>query len=266
MDQRSSLLRHLIRIFLGGVLAVCAWTGVYAEDPRLEIRMPDLTGRPGEAFAIPVYVDYLADTLDGFTVSIGLTRDDLIYFEVDTVQSGPDTLYVCQFDTSGTLSSGWQFVAARSIGRAGLDVRLTGVADLASGTTPGLPPSATGVLIKFFGRIRSDIPDDLIGDTVGLNVLDDASYYSNSFGQLIQPVLNTDGSVAIWDGIPGDLDCNGAINPTDGVYLVNYVYKNWTILCRDELGDLNCDSRINPVDIVQLVSHIYKGWPIPPCR
>jgi len=266
VDLRSSFVGCFTLIIVVCGLLVYPSSDVFAEDPRLEIRVPDLEGAMGELLTIPVYLDNHVDTLDGYTISITLSRDDLLYFEVDTVQVGEDTIYVCQLDTSGTLTSGWQFTAARSIGRNGLDLRITALAEIAQRGTPGILPSASGVLFKIFGRVKENIPANLGDSAVTINVVDAASYYSDPHGQLIEPVLNTDGSVSVISWIPGDLNCDLTINPTDCVYLVNHVFKNWDILCHNQLGDLNCDGLLNPVDVVLLVNYIYRGWPFQPCE
>ncbi len=63
----------------------------------------------------------------------------------------------------------------------------------------------------------------------------------------------------------GDVTCDGAINPVDVVFMVNYVYKNWQLLCAPPncprtAGDVNCDDNVNPVDVVYYVNFVYKNW------
>jgi hypothetical protein len=266
VDLRSYPVSKIVRFVTVIATALVPLAYVFADDPRVEIRLPDnSSGMMGELVTIPVYLDYLADTLDGYMVSISLTRDDILYFEVDTVVAGEDTSFVCEFDTSGTLSSGWQYIAARSLAHRGLDVRVTGVSDVATGTGPGIAPASSGVLVRIFGRIKRNLPDSLVGKVVGLDIADIASFYSNEAGQLILPALNTDGQVTLDAGMPGDMNCDGDINPIDCVYLINYVYKNWDVLCNNAAADLNCDVQINPVDVVLIINSVYKNWPVPPC-
>jgi len=71
-----------------------------------------------------------------------------------------------------------------------------------------------------------------------------------------------------------DLNQDGGINPTDVVYLVNYVYKDLdgrTPLpdCPQENGDWNCDGQINPVDVVYYANYVYRqigDGPCDPCE
>jgi len=76
-------------------------------------------------------------------------------------------------------------------------------------------------------------------------------------------------------GVWGEVNGDGAINPTDVVYMVNFVYKNQDARvqppnCPLEAGDVNCDSNVNPVDIVYYVNYVYKNltpWPcLDPCQ
>ena len=61
----------------------------------------------------------------------------------------------------------------------------------------------------------------------------------------------------------GDLDNEGLVNPTDVVYLVDYIYKNTDArvqppACPVEAGDMNCDGQLHAADVVILVNLIYK--------
>ena len=63
----------------------------------------------------------------------------------------------------------------------------------------------------------------------------------------------------------GDITCDGAVNPVDVVYMVNFVYKNIDDRCTDgwncaqSAGDVNCDDGVNPVDVVLYVNYVYKN-------
>jgi len=235
-----------------------------AQD-TLKMYVAEVEDYPGALVEIPISIQLAADSLDGFLISMALSRDDIAYFEVDTVVVGDDTSFVCQFDTAGCLASGWEHVQARSTAGIGLDLRLSGISDVGSGLVPGIPSYSSGQLVKIYARIRPDVPDTLSDRTVVLNIHQMTSNYSNENGVTISPVLNFNGSVTVLQGTKGDVNCDGLVNPTDAVYLVNYVYKNWHLLCSDVLGDMNCDDNLNPVDVVLLINHVYKNWAIPPC-
>jgi hypothetical protein len=237
------------------------------DTDTLVLRIGHVTGHVGSLVEIPIGIDIPStDSLDGFLIAMALSRNDLVYFEVDTVEQDNDTIYVCQFDTMGTLASGWEHVQARSVGGKGLDLRLSGLSDIGTGMTPGIPSNTSGTLIKIFSRIKPDVPDTMSDRVVYLNVHRSSISFSNQDGALIDPLSLSDGSITVERGAPGDVNCDGNINPTDAVYIVNYVYKNWQILCSVALADLNCDLAANPVDVVLLVNYIYKNWAIPPCQ
>ena len=67
-----------------------------------------------------------------------------------------------------------------------------------------------------------------------------------------------------------DVNLDGAINPVDVVFIVNYVYKNIDSLepistCSKDNGDWNCDGETNPVDVVSFVNFVYKSQGDGPC-
>ncbi len=256
---------RVIAVLLVCLVVVGGMTIAKAQTPNFYLTIDDVSGYVGELVEIPVFMQTLADSLDGFQISLALSRPDLVYFEVDTVVVGQETMYVCQFDTVGTLASGWEHVEARSTLGQGLDLRLSGISDVGSGTTPGIPSYSSGILMKFYARILPDILDTLTDRTVNLNVHVSTSYFSNELGELIEPVEITSGSVTVLAGVRGDANCDGVLNPIDVVLLVNYVYKGWDVLCSVEQCDINCDSSTNPIDVVFLVNYVYKNWPLPPC-
>ena len=63
-------------------------------------------------------------------------------------------------------------------------------------------------------------------------------------------------------GVWGDVNDDGAINPVDVVYMVQYAYLSNDMRvqppnCQYEAGDVNCDGAINPVDVVFYVQYTY---------
>jgi hypothetical protein len=65
-------------------------------------------------------------------------------------------------------------------------------------------------------------------------------------------------------GVWGDVTDDGAVNPVDVVYLVNFVYKSLDAriqppACPYEAGDVDCNTQVNPVDVVYLVNYVYKS-------
>jgi len=257
--------RAILVVALG---ALVSWGNVEAQAQEpFRMVIGNVSGHVGQLVEIPFYVLTQEDSLDGFQIQVSLSVPDLMYFEVDTVIFEDDTSFVCDFDTTRTLTSGWETINARSTLGNGLDLRLMGMSSTGGeDDIPGIPDSTQGVLLRVFGRIRGGLADSLTNRTVYLYVGGPATYYSNEIGDLIDPVENVFGSVTVLVGEPGDVNCDGSINPLDVVFLVNYVYMGWDMLCLLERGDLTCEGQVNPIDVTHLVNFVYNGWPIPPCE
>ncbi|MCP4708927.1 MAG: hypothetical protein GY869_09905, partial [Planctomycetes bacterium] len=134
-------------------LAVCAVlyspthiSPALGDADTLRMQIGDESGFTGNLVTIPIYLSTEmseTDSCGGFDISMALNRPDLLYFEVDTttvdtvIQGEPpettyvdiDTMFVCQFDTVGTLASGWDMVNARSTIGKGLELQLMGMSD-----------------------------------------------------------------------------------------------------------------------------------------
>jgi hypothetical protein len=64
--------------------------------------------------------------------------------------------------------------------------------------------------------------------------------------------------------LPGDADGSGAINVSDAVYLINFIFASGPPPQPELLaGDANCDAAINVSDVVYLINYIFAGGPAP---
>jgi len=62
----------------------------------------------------------------------------------------------------------------------------------------------------------------------------------------------------------GDVNADGAINVSDIVYLINYLFKfGPEPLPIQGVGDVNCDGKVSVSDIVYLINYLFKGGSSP---
>jgi hypothetical protein len=63
----------------------------------------------------------------------------------------------------------------------------------------------------------------------------------------------------------GDANGDRAINISDVVYLINYLFVGGSVPQPWQAGDVNCDGMINASDVVYLINYLFIGGP-PPCE
>ena len=249
---------------------------VDAQIPSITVTIGDTTAAPGSINTpITIFMDNLWDDVAGFNIWIQLDRPDIMEFQTDTMTvidttfweclnfSGPnctdsvevfgfdstwhffyiDTVVetVGSFDTTGCLTSGWEFVDTRSISGTGLDLNIVGIADLPGGlTVPAIPQGQQGgVLLRVLADVFN-IDDSLTDRTVNMLIQTDfKDHFSFS---------RPDGSSITW--IPTEVEdticwvCTSwLIDPPDTI-CTNY---QSTLLFED------CDSTSIEIDTVGLL-------------
>jgi hypothetical protein len=65
--------------------------------------------------------------------------------------------------------------------------------------------------------------------------------------------------------IPGDANGDGAVDPADVVYLINYLFRSGSPPDPLEAGDANCDGVVDPADVVYLLNYLFRDGPAPSC-
>ena|GEM_PF-3118517 len=65
-------------------------------------------------------------------------------------------------------------------------------------------------------------------------------------------------------GVPGDMNCDGSIQPIDVTLLVNWVYRSRNDICNAPncpypTGDLNCSGSFQPIDVVLIINLVYRS-------
>jgi hypothetical protein len=67
-----------------------------------------------------------------------------------------------------------------------------------------------------------------------------------------------------WQDIPrGNVNCDGQINVSDVIYIINYLFKGGPSPIPMENGDVNCDGKVNVTDVIYLLNYLFKGGPQP---
>jgi hypothetical protein len=63
--------------------------------------------------------------------------------------------------------------------------------------------------------------------------------------------------------IPGDANGDGLIDPSDVVYLINYLFRSGPSPVPYQAGDANCNGVVDASDAVYLLNYLYRGGPEP---
>lgn len=197
------------------------------------------------------------------------------------------------FDTSGTLLSGWEFVTSSSLGGKGVDIKISAIANQSTvDPTPGFGPQfgQGGLLIKLLADviIAENDTDRVVGIRIISTPLDQFSF-SDENGQSIGIVTDSVFDSTLWfcDQWVGE-DCLGwtvvptapfdsvstqwvlrGVLDTDVVILfdgsVTIAPKRLT--CCDLAGDANDNGSVNIADAIYLINRVFgsPAGPAPPC-
>ncbi len=153
------------------------------QSPLLEVRVMDTTAESGATdVPISIYMNNYEDTVAGFSLWLLLSRPDILEFQLS-------------FDTSGTLTSGWELILVNHIGGTPYNIKIVGVANWPPPpTTPGISPQQNGLpLIKLIADIDA-VPDTTTNRSVDIliarsNLSEFA--FSDPMGQVIGTVQDS---------------------------------------------------------------------------
>jgi hypothetical protein len=223
----------------------------------------------------------VADTLLGYDWFTTIPYDFLHVVDKEIILGN--------FDTSGTLMSGWEFVDARSLGGQGFDVKVSALANQAAlPVTPGFGPQNDGVLIKILADV---ILDDTATDrTVNMRIVSSTLNnfsFSDEIGNSIGIVTDSVVDTAFWfcnqwDVFDTTLCLDYIRVPTPpfdslstDIILVGRLDTSKVILSDGSLtilvppacicGDVNEDTKKNIADITYMIARIFSGGPSPMC-
>lgn len=90
---------------------------------------------------------------------------------------------------------------------------------------------------------------------------DHASFPDNDYGWGIPDIL---AAIQYTFYLTGDVDGDGAINASDVVHLINYLYRNGSPPSPLFLGDVNCDDVVDGGDVVYLLDYLFRSG-MEPC-
>lgn len=238
-------------------------------SPTLVIRVDTVYAYPGQQnLTIPIYMENLADTVAGFDLWMMVDQPDVMKFTGD-------------FDTSGTLTSGWEFVHTATLGGEWYDIKIAALANMVGDPyTPGIGFPQTGEipLIKIKANIY-DIPDTTTDRYVVLFwTLDNVGnfHFSNEKGNLIGVYLDTVPDTSWfkclqWAPPPADTICLAYQRvygpPADSIFIdtviVPHLDSNLTQVINSAMvihpcGDANGTGSVNILDITSLINFLYK--------
>ena len=291
---------------------------VAAQDWDLVVTVDSVVADPGEqGVIIPIYLENYADSIAGFELWLILSRPDIFEFQT-YVEVGTDTTYWAgadreksgdvevsrlmaktggqeydrvtvktaeitkvRLDTTGTLVSGWQIIAARSLGGAGYDALIVCVAnDIPEPFNPGLgyPNYGDIPLIKVYADVY-DIPYSHEPRTANIMINHDSFDnfgFSDPQGNLIGLTYDTlvdtvicyncgewmNDTCLFWEQVEGTLGDSCVYDTTIAPVLDTSVVRindgaltvPKTFVC----GDADGDGFINILDVTSLIDYLYR--------
>lgn len=272
---------QLILVLLAMIMATLPFLAK-AQDYELVVRVGDVLAPSGtQGIPIPIYMENYADTVAGFEVWVMMSHPDRSEFQTFGAPI-PDTVML---DTTGTLTSGWEYMQARSLG-GGYDADIIGLANMYGPPYgPGIPPQSGDIpLIKAFVDTY-EIEDTTTNYTVELIIMADnldqfgfATPEGELIGLKIDTVVDTscfncvqwlppeDTICLYWEPIPGTSGDSCAID----TFQVAYIDTNVVQIINGSLevfvcGDLTGDNIVNIFDPIELIKCLYgSGIPGPP--
>lgn len=320
------------RIFIF-LLALTAVVGVGTQTahaiPQVLLKIGDTTATNGQLNSVvSVFIQNSVDTIAGFKIYLQLDNPDIMKFQGDSATVIDTTYWDCtatsgghciestlttpsgswdfrhidtsnvligNFDTTGTLVKGWQYITSRSLAGNGYDLLLVGLADdpFVAGTKPGIAPrGSAGLLLKLLADAKSICDTTITGDDRKTNIIIQTSFVGNfglskpngtAIGISYQHYLDTNyyvcnqwaGSVCIggWDRTSTPPYDSIEVHPDS----LPYVDSSKVLIDNGSLtllpgscykcGDINNDvqHKITITDLTYLVAYLFNGGPaIPP--
>ena len=262
----------LSAIFLFFLLFFIAFASLSAQDLDILVSINDTTGYPGEISYLTVKLANYNDSLSGFGFRFSLDRDDLIYFRRE-------------FDSAGTIISGWEIIISRLTNGDSLDYQLIGIANsqIPEPIVRPYPPHQNLLPLVRVPVYLNDIPDTAVNRRVNVDIevdLDHVEFVNEDYriiGLLTDTLVDTlwfdcesreGDSCLIWvetEGPPADsmyIDSifNGRLDTTK-IMVIDGSITVLTPVC----GDLTGNYDVDIADITRLISFLYLEGAPPVC-
>jgi hypothetical protein len=211
---------------------------------QLTVNVGDLSPSPVDSsFEIPVYLEDLTETLAAFEIFIAI-----------------DAAHIINYDTSELIIETGEILDNWTVHADALTSPTIASIDAVTTDFHYYVQPFTGqrLLFKFKGIFASNDPHDIC-DSSGV-------FYMSP---VITIFLNPHGSPLDWDydegsyyvscPLCGDINLDDAVNVSDAVGIINYVFMGADPPSDLREGDINCDGRSNVSDAVWLINYTFIG-------
>ncbi|PKK84276.1 MAG: hypothetical protein CVT49_03870 [candidate division Zixibacteria bacterium HGW-Zixibacteria-1] len=259
------------------IIVLCFASSAFAQFYILDVNVSEISAREGrQNVAIPIYMRNYIDSVVAFELTFVTDRPDLIQF--NTVNC----------DTTGTLTSGWQFISVDTAYESGLEIQaMANTIQMPIVHGIGYPQTGKIPLIKILVDI-GDLPDTAQTQTASIEIM--ANIYdfcfSNEKGQTIglnyELYYDTlwynciawypgDTICKTWEevgGPPADTMVIDSLHPYLDTTQVGISNGSVTVLqnCLSSAGDADCSGYLNLLDAVFIINYLYKSGPAPVCN
>jgi len=258
------MLRGTVLLALAGLITSALFAQVPPQrnphDPAVIVDIAHVkTDTDNSRLEIPIMIANPSDTVAGFELWIYLTKPSIVRFKAAAPPSR--NLTAAELDTTGARISGWEYLETNILDfPTSAVLKVVGLAEWQDGAiTPGFGPGSgrlLGLVLETVG-VQGDSLCDSVQIGVVANVVECG--FSDPLGNLLEATY-TDGSVSFACCLCGDCDCNGSINISDAVCLVQHVFGGTPF---PGCGDADGNQAISISDCVRLISFIFAGGPDP---
>jgi len=205
------------------------------------------------------YPEYLADPGDVVTAQVILKPDGSIKFLYDKIEAGFDVLNCAIGIENLDGTDGLQVVYHAAYLKDKLAVEL-------------FKPFDWLILDQFAGEIPSGEADTINCQFVTTVDLEAGDYTSDIVVQSNDPdseFYYISADLTVTEAQPyicGDADGDGAVNVSDAVYIINFVFISGSPAPDPiEAADVNCDLTVNVSDAVYLINYVFISGSPAPC-